>query len=165
MRKLLPYLLILSLILTGCGKNSEISEKPTPPPAPPNNHLRLELNKIIFETSASPKYFNKEMVPAEEGFVVASLFFAFTNHSDKDLDINPEFLEITVADGRKFKASEKTVITGSGAFKNQTLPTGYRGGGLLLFEIPEDQKISRVYYHDDQGNDFTLDLLQKPSKI
>lgn len=163
---LLLSFLMAALLLGGCA-----STRPQVPPHTSNQeeksgHLKLVQGPLTLEVSQHPKYFKPEMMPADEGKVVIGLFTAITNDSDQDLAIKPEFVTIITEDGKSYQYSEaRTAITGKGAFKAMDLPPHYRGGGLLLFEIPRDQQVEKVLYQDQAGHQFTVNLLAEPGKV
>ncbi|MFZ5627259.1 MAG: DUF4352 domain-containing protein [Bacillota bacterium] len=158
--------LVAALLLGGCA-----STQPQVPPHASNReeksgHIKLVQGPLTLEVSQKPKYFSPELMPAEKGKVVIGLFTAITNDSDQDLTIKPEFVTIITEDGKSYQYSEtRTAITGKGAFKAMDLPPHYRGGGLLLFEIPRDQQVDKVLYEDQAGHKFTVNLLAPPGKV
>jgi len=165
-KKILLLSFLAALLLSGCA-----SKEPQVPPHAGNQeeksgHLKLVQGPLTLEVSQKPKYFNPELMPADDGKVVIGLFTAITNDSDQDLTIKPEFVTIITEDGKSYQYSEaRTAITGKGAFKAMALPPHYRGGGLLLFEIPRDQQVDKVLYEDQAGHKFTVNLLVPPGKV
>lgn len=127
------------------------------------DHYTLTKNQITFTVSNKPKYFSQTMIPAAEGKVVVGILIAYENNSPQELHIDPNYIEITTKDGKKYRYSEtKTEITGTGAFKSRDLPFTYRGGGLLLFEIGAKEVVKSVKSDDGKGHVFEIDLLNPP---
>ncbi len=140
-------------------------QKPKVPKEDPA-HITLTKNQVTFSASKKPKYFDKNMIVPAEGKVVAGLFISITNDTQTDLLIDPKFVEITTDDGQKHSYSEtKTSITGKGAFKTLPLPSTFRGGGLILFEIKDGAQIQSVKYDDHRGHAFNVTLLESPKKV
>lgn len=154
MKKLFLLLLCALFIVAGC------TEKKPPVQIgndkPKTDHLISEQDGVTVEVSNELKTFPKSMISTKEGYDVVGVSVIVVNKTKDNLPISPDFVTLVSMDGTEYKYSEITSITGKGAFKSVALPPEYRGGGLMLFEIKKDVKISKVLYKDDQGHEITI---------
>ncbi|MHB8171303.1 MAG: DUF4352 domain-containing protein [Thermincolia bacterium] len=168
--KKLTVLLVILLLVTGCA-----GTKPKPPVAEDKSkqdvdeaHITVDVKDMTFGVSNQPKFFKKELIPADEGFVVIGLGIVLKNNSkEKPYPIDPKFVTLTTDDGKTYKYNEaKTnAVTGKGALKATELQPAWRISGLLLFDIKEKAKIKSVSYSDKDGHTVKIDMLKGTTKV
>ncbi|MDA8236025.1 MAG: DUF4352 domain-containing protein [Clostridia bacterium] len=168
--KKLTVLLVILLLVAGCA-----GTKPKPPVTEGKNtkdvdeaHITVSVKDITFGVSNRPKFFKKDQIPADEGFVVVGLGIVFKNNNKEiSYPIDPKFITLTTDDGQNYKYNEaKTnAVTGKGALKATELMPDWRLSGLILFDIKENAKIKSVSYSDNNGHTVKIDLLKGPTGV
>jgi len=168
--KKLAVLLLVFILMTGCA-----GTKSKPPIKENNNtqdideaHITVNVKDLTFGISNRPKFFKKEQIAADEGFVVVGLGIVFVNNNKENtIPIDPKFITLTTEDGKNYKYNEaKTnAITGKGALKATELQPTWRLSGLVLFDIKENVKIKSVTYSDNTGHTVKIDLPETPTGV
>lgn len=166
MKKLMTFLLaVMILTILGCSNSKVV------PQAPKNDadrgHIVIDKSDMKFAVTEQPKYL-KQLIPAsKEGYQVVSINIIITNHSQQNIHISPDFVTIKTDKNNTYKYAPGDLdVLGKSVFREiQVPPNDEQGGGILAFEILNDEKATQVTYKDDSGHNYTVKFESPDTKI
>lgn len=167
MKKQFSVLLILLVFFVyGCTSAKE-KEAPKTPVLPETTHLTLEKSGILLSVSPKLRPLAALNNNAKAGTEVSSIQVTVDNNTQDPVPVSPVFVSLESSNGEKYKYSPDLTrsFTGKASFKTISLPPGYRGGGLLIFELPKGIKIKNLLYDDAAGHNMRLQFPPKSEKV
>lgn len=165
-KRFVVLLILLAFFLYGCTPAKE-KEVPKTPVIPETTHLTVEKNGILLSVSPKLRQLAALNNNAKVGSEVSSIQVTVDNNAQDPVPVSPDFVTLESSNGDKYKYSPELTksFTGKASFKTISLPPGYRGGGLLIFELPKGIKIKNLLYDDAAGHNMRLQFPPKSEQV